>query len=66
MTQELFLDIPIFDEFMDIIKLDDPSKYKNLERLLWDETLLGDGTESEDDGEFVEVLLYNSYEVLPL
>ena len=53
--QEIFLDIPNFDAFMDIIRLDNTNR-ENLDRLLWDETLLGDSTGSEDDEEFVEVL----------
>ena len=40
---------------MDIIRLDNTNR-ENLDSLLWDETLLGDSTGSEDNEEFVEVL----------
>ena len=40
---------------MDIIRLDSTNR-ENLDSLLWDETLLGDSTGSEDNEEFVEVL----------
>ena len=50
--QEVFLDIPNFDEFMDVIRLDeldDSSNSHDLLHLLRDVTLLGDYQESEDD-----------------
>lgn len=53
--QELFLDIPNFDEFMDVIRLEDSIKCHNLESLLRDVTL-DDSTESEDEEDFLEVL----------
>lgn len=55
-TQELFLDIPNFDNIMDVIRLENSSNYENLESLLKDVTLLDDNTESEDEDDFAEVL----------
>ena len=53
--QELFLDIPNFDEFMDVIRLEVSPRCQNLQILLRDVTL-DDSVESEDEEEFMEVL----------
>ena len=47
--QELFLDIPNFDEFMDIIRLEESSSSQKLSDVLRNATVFDDSTESEDD-----------------
>ena len=54
--QEVFLDIPSFDNIMDVIRLDDSSHCDNLESLLKDASLLADESPSEEEDDFVEVL----------
>ena len=57
LIQELFLDIPNFDEFLDIMRFEECSASDDLSHLLRDVTLLGDSPESTDgeDEEVVEV-----------
>lgn len=57
LIQELFLDIPNFDEFLDIMRFEECSTSDDLSHLLRDVTLLGDSPESTDgeDEEVVEV-----------
>lgn len=47
--EELFLDIPNFDEFMDIIRLEESSSSQKLSDVLRNATVFDDSTESEDD-----------------
>ena len=58
LIQELFLDIPNFHEFLNIMRFKECSASDDLSHLLRDVTLLGDSPESTDgeDGEVVEVL----------
>lgn len=58
LIQELFLNIPNFDEFLDIIRFEEWSASDDLSHLLRGVTLLGDSQESTDgeDEEIVEVL----------
>lgn len=58
LIQELFLNIPNFDEFLDIIRFEEWSESHDLSHLLRGVTLLGDSQESTDgeDEEIMEVL----------
>lgn len=58
LIQELFLNIPNFDEFLDIIRFEEWSASDDLSHLLRGVTLLGDSQESTDgeDEEIMEVL----------
>lgn len=57
--EELFLDIPNFDEFMDIIRLEESSSSQKLSDVLRNATVFDDSTESEDDaGEDSIAVLY--------
>ena len=55
LIQELFLDIPNFDEFLDILRFEECSASDDLSHLLRDVTLLSDSPESTD-GENEEVV----------
>ena len=54
--QEVFLDIPSFDNIMDVIRLDDSSHCDNLESLLKDASFVAEESPSEEEDDFVEVL----------
>ena len=63
LIQELFLDIPNFDEFLDIMRFEECSASDDLSHLLRDVTLLGDSPKSTDgeDEEVVEVFLNKAH-----
>ena len=54
-----FLDIPNFDDFMDIIRLEESSSSQKLSDVLRNANVFDDSTESEDDaGEDSIAVLY--------